>query len=431
MERTHKRVLVISYLALMAATPNGRTMQSLVQGIPSENISLFTVAGTPDPGSCAAAYKVTNRDALQSLLTLSEKGGIINLESASQSEEIVKDTRQGEKKAWKYLMREMVWKPGRWNGPELKKWLRAQKPDCIIYMYGDGAGLQDFAVFASKYLNVPLIVYSCENYCFKGYNYLDHKDHSLPFEIYHRMSTSATKKLFKQASALISNSDALGKLYNDTYSIKEVRTVMMSSDMEFVESFKVRDIENTKVVYLGTLGRHRANALVLVAKALGKIDSRLKIDVYGKTNNQDILKSFEDSPNINYRGFVSYSMVRQIILDASLTINATCCDAQTATNKKYGFTTKFADSLACGTPFMLYAPSEMVETQFALEHKCAFVATEPGKLVETLKEALFDEQKRMQQLQAAKAVTAGCFNKERNIAAVNALIEKCIEDYGK
>ena len=73
------------------------------------------------------------------------------------------------------------------------------------------------------------------------------------------------------------------------------------------------------------------------------------------------------------------------------------------------------------------SPEAIIETRFAREHDCAFVATDFQQLKEQLQQALFDEAARKKQLEAAREVTARYFDKEKNIATVNAMIEAVIE----
>lgn len=419
-----KRVLVISYVAPMASTPNGRTLQSLLQGIPMQHQSLFCCYGIPDAGSCSACYKVSNRDAVLSVIMPEKAGGPITVNTTPDvAAAISADARKGSKKAWKYLLKEWIWKLGGWKNKKLKDWLRDQKADCIVYMYGDNASLQNFAIYASKLLNIPLIVYSCEDYCFKDYNYIDGNDCSLAFRWYQRMSKKATKRLFEQAAGMITNADQLGAEYREAYGIQNISTVMMASQMEYVENAAIRSLEQMHIDYLGALGNCRIHALIQVGDALQKIDTKLKLNVYGRIFDGALRAKLESCPGICYKGFVSYDTVQAVMRSSALLIETINDDPYVCKDKRYGFSTKYADCFACGTPLLVYAPDAIIETRFAKEHDCAFVATSTEQLEELLKIALFDEQARKKQLEAAQKVTDYYFNKEKNIATVNAMIE--------
>ena len=417
-------IMVISYNALMSSSPNGRTMQSLLQGIPSQNISLFTCYGMPDAGSCSSAFKVSNRDALRSLLRSESVGRCIDMANITDTQESVisQDVRKGARKAWKYLAKEIVWCLGKWKNKKLKEWLKNQKPEALMYMYGDTPSMQRFAVYVSKKMSIPLVVYSCEDYCFKDYNYIDNKKHSLAFKLYHNWSKRATKKLFKQASALITNSDQLGRDYQKAYNLQNVATVMMASNMSCIDNGIVRPIEETNITYLGALGEYRIDALIEIANALQVIDSRLKLDVYGRASSE-VQSQLEACEGIRFHGFVPYETVKNVMRSSSLLIEAINHDEYVCKDKRYGLSTKYADSFACGTPFLVYAPEAIIETSFAKEHQCAFVAATKDELVDTLKTALFDFEARQRQLEFAQKVTARYFDQEKNIKTVCDILE--------
>lgn len=426
-----KKVLVVSYMALMDTTANGRTMKSLIQGLDRENVCTFNVVGIPDADACCSAYKISNSDALKSILKLKEFGNPINIDGiAKDVPNKIQDNeiRQTPKNAWKYLIREMCWLLGKTKGKRFKAWLKEQKPDCVVYMYADSPSLQNLSVWISNFLNIPLIVYTCENYCFKDYNYIDHKKHSLPFYIYHRMSLKATRRMFDYSTTLIANSDELGELFLSRYSsIKDVFTVTMASNMDFNKNAAVVPVENVLVVYMGNLAKYRATALVDIAEALFSIDNRLRLSVYGRTNDPEILEMFEACPGLEYCGFVPYDEVVRITKHATLNIEAINIDTIIAKNKKYGLSTKFADAVACGTPFLLYAPKEMVESIIATKNSCAFVVNDKNDLVDTLKAALFDFEKREQQLNYAKITKDKFFDNKINIETFNRAIEAAFD----
>lgn len=418
------KLLVITYNALMTSTPNGRTMISLLEGFTASEIVNFCVTGLPDKKYCGTAYKVTNSDSLKSAFFRVEKGGVIEPKSAEKTNDVLaNDIYKGRKSPWKYYLREIVWSQGKWKGKKLQSWLKEQNFDCIIYMYGDGAALQDFAVYSAKYLGIPLVVYACEEYCFKDYNYLNRNDKSFFFRKYSDLSKAATKRLLEKASALICNTEQLGRLYAETYGITNVKTIMMASDMQFIENTGVPAVEKMRIAYCGSLGSARNQALIDIADALHEVNPLLKLEVYGRADDETVamLCSCE---HIRFHGFISYEQVQEVIRNSVLLVQTTTFDAYYAKDRRFGFSTKNADSLACGTPFFLYESEEIVEMKFVEEHDCAFMAKEKDQLVPVLKSALFDESERKKKVQNAKVVTAEFFNKQKNIDTVHGLISQ-------
>lgn len=420
-----KRVLVISYTALMNASANGRTMKSLLAGVRREDISLFCCSGIPDEDACAAAYKVSNKQAVYSILSSQKGGSVIPMDVQREKVDPQMDTPKSKKKPWKYYAKEVAWRLGRWKKRAFR-WIESQKPDYVLYMYGDTPSLQNFATEVSRRFDLPLLVYSCEDYCFKDYNYINRKDSSFFFKRYHKASLKATDRLFARAAGLITNSELLGKAYTEKYGVAQPETLMMASDMEFIENCGVREIPETRVVYAGALGQFRAQALSEIAEALQRIDSRLRLSVYGRTSDPKVLEAFSACPGLDYCGFVPYGEVLSIMRSSALLIETVNLDAYIAKDKKFGFSTKYADCFACGTPLLVYAPEEIVETVFAKEHTCAFVCTDKEALAEVLQKALFDEDARKALVKNAKDVTDRYFNKTLNMEKYDATVERIL-----
>lgn len=408
----------------MNTTPNGRTMRNLLQGIPAEDLISFNVLGTPDVGSCASAYKISNSDAKKSALTFTERGGVLtNIEQTANTNFAADGTHGGNKHAKKYLMRELVWKLSSLHRKRFKKWLKDQAPECIIFMYSDAPFMLNLTTWISKLLNIPMIVYSCENYCFKEYNYLGGGDKSLAYKMHHKKLLKATKKLFERADALICNSDELGEEFKRDYRVLNYRTVTMSSTMEYFKNVEVRPISESKVVYCGALGMNRINAIIDIAESLASIDPTLKLDVYGRVTIPEVQERITSCKAIRYNGLVPYSEVKNITQNAALNIELINNDPITARNKKYGLSTKFADALACGTPFLIYAPAEMVETQITKRFECAFIATDKNQLKDQLYKALTDAEAREVQVANARKATDALFNEKTNLKNVAELLE--------
>lgn len=415
-----KKILVISYVGLMSTSPNGRTMKSLIQGFPKDKVSCFCSIGSCDKNVAKSIYKVSNIDAKNSFLRLKEYGGVIDAseDEGSYSEQ---EVQKGKKCPWKYLLKELVWKFGKWNGKNLKEWLLDQKVDGVVYMYGDSSSLQDFAVYVSEFLSVPLVVYSCEDYCFKDYNYINFKDKNIPFKIYQKMSKASTEKLFKRASALVCNSDDLAEKYKEKYGINKTCTIMMASNMEFSNNITQAGSQ-IDITYLGSLGNVRVKPLCEIAEAIADFDN-VVLNIYGEENNKENIDIMNNYANIKYHGFVSYEKVKQVMYASHLLIEAIDNDSYIKKDKRYGFSTKYADSFACGTPFFVYAPLEIIETKFALDNNCAFVAETKDKLKDVLCDAIFNEEKRLERVKNARIVTEKYFDEENNIKKFNDLIE--------
>ena len=206
---------------------------------------------------------------------------------------------------------------------------------------------------------------------------------------------------------------------------KNIHTIMMASEMQNVINYKIDKEKEIHLDYMGALGDYRLNALRDIGEALIKIDERIILNIYGRAT-KEIINKINSFRGVRYKGFVSYEEVKRIIRSSTLLVEAINNDSYFCKDKRYGLSTKYADCFACGTPFLVYAPLEIVETQFAKENRCAFVATNKTELDSTLREAIFNEDARKEQLQQAKKVTEKYFNLGTNNEKVCKIISDVI-----
>ena len=177
-----KRVLIISNGALSNSDSNGRTVANLFSTYDKEKIAQFCVYGNPDFSICKNYYKVTDIDALKSLLTLKQCGGKVEYVEEENATTNAKITKK-RKTPLRVLLREFAWKFGRWKGSKLKKWIDDFNPEIVFINLADNCFTINLAINVAKKYNIPIVAFSTENYYFMENNYLTNKP-SLLYKIY-------------------------------------------------------------------------------------------------------------------------------------------------------------------------------------------------------------------------------------------------------
>ncbi len=395
-----KKVLVISNACFSNTDSNGRTLSKLFCGFEREQIAQFFVYGTPDHSVCDRYYQVRDIDALRSFFTQRAKGGAVKKEMIETAIESSVIFRKKKKKTPLFMLfREFVWKFGRWHSASLKTWIDNFSPDVIFISLADNTFLCRLAIKIAKEKNIPIYVYSTENYVFKKTNYMT-KRPSLFYLCFYRLLAYSYKKIEPYVKCGIFNTPILQDTYQSEYSYP-CRCVFSPSDIDFIENAKVSD--TPKVRYLGNLGVGRHVPLVEIANMLSELYPGTKLDVYGAMPEiTEVKNAILGCENIRYCGFVSYEEVVHIIHESTLLIHAEKNDEFYSRDLKFAFSTKIADSVCSGTPLLMYASADLAETDFLIRNKCAFIAETKENLKETLKCALSDEYSRQEVLKAAK-----------------------------
>ena len=133
-----KKVLIISNGALSDIDSNGRTVANLFGSYDKEKLAQFCVYGEPDFSKCQNYYKVTDKDALKSLLMLKQCGGKVEYTAEKKPTSNAGAARK-KKTPFKILLRELAWKLGRWKGKKLKEWIGKKlilNEHCKIWKFG-------------------------------------------------------------------------------------------------------------------------------------------------------------------------------------------------------------------------------------------------------------------------------------------------------
>lgn len=388
-------LLVISNAAMCQSDSNGRTISRLLDTLSTEQKAQFYVYGCPDFLGGHSFYNVTDRDALNSFIKRTKKDG--TLQTTQTTSIINTNQKKVRKTPFKMILREFIWKHGCWDNKYLDKWLNDVNPSAILVVAGDNAFTLDFTRKVAKKRSIPIILYSTEDYPFKNYNYITKKV-SLFYFFWHLKLKKAYQRMEKYIKAGIFNTEALTKLYKSKYSYP-CYSVYQSSDIDEEGNYKTR--EPITISYLGNLGLNRHKALIQIGEALNEIDSDIKLDIYGKAD-EFVIDELKKCPSIRFKGFVGYEEVVNIIHHSTLLLHAEYRDKFYTRDLKYAFSTKIADSICSGTPFLIYAPNELVETQFLRENDCAFVVSEKSDLKNTLVSAIFDEAERKRKIDNAK-----------------------------
>lgn len=406
----YKRLLVISNAAMSQSESNGRTLRNFLIGWDKTKLAQFYTYGTPDFSVCSNYYKVSDIDALKSVLHFKAYGGIQNPEEnvAVIDSEVLK--KKARKTPLSACLREVVWEIGKWRGMQYRKWIENFSPQIILVFMGDSSFLLNSAMNIAKQFKASLIVYSCEDYYFKKHNYITRKQ-SLAFRLFHKRYIKTVRVLADTAKECIFISEDLMNRYKTEFPMMSVHYVMTASELYGLK------VENgNQITYAGNLGIGRHKALLEIADALQSIDRSLNISLYGRFPNKEIENDILSSKGIEYKGFVTYMEVVEAIRKSRLLIHVESDEEYFINDSKYAFSTKISDCISSGVPFFCYASEKMFFTKFLNNKKCAIVVHNKKEIIEKLSEALNDQNIRIEVSSNAKIVANEYFNILKNVS---------------
>lgn len=114
------------------------------------------------------------------------------------------------------------------------------------------------------------------------------------------------------------------------------------------------------------------------------------------------LKNFFENDNVKYHGFVPYNEIAKVMSKATVLIR--CENEENLENLRYAFSTKIADSLACGRPFFVYASDDFPFVKYLVKNDVAHIARNKKEIYKVLSRIKKDLEFRNKYISRAQAL---------------------------
>lgn len=377
-----KRILILANNCLSDTNANGRTLANMLVGYPKECLAQFALQEDhPDFACCENYFVVSDSEALRAFVKGTKVGRRLN-----KPEQPGTPRTGTEQKCTRtpltMLLRNLVWNSGRWKKGGFCTFVRAFAPEVILLQAGDCAFLLRLARKLSKEYHVPLVLYNSEGYYFKDYDYFRARGPAhFCYPLFRLQLCREFRKTMRTASYAVYNCEALQKAYATAFSTPS-SVIYTATRLRPGET----NVENPqpRISYYGNLGVGRHEALLTVARTLRELAEDCCIDVYGKAPSAEIERTLKECRQIRFHGFVSYAQVQEGMHASDILLHIESFDDFYRVDSQYAFSTKIADSLACGRCFLLFAPQEFACAQYLRENEAAYVVSDLPTLKQTL-----------------------------------------------
>ena len=422
----YPRVLIISNNSISKSSNTGRTMANLFTGWPKDRLAQFCISTIePDYGVCDNYYLLTDRSVLNAFKHF-RKGKRCDIEKnkGTEGNTIVAGSVM-KKTPLKMLIRQMVWCGRRWESEEFVKWVDEFNPDMIFLWNSDCIFILDIARTISEEKNIPIVMYNTEGYyCYDKNIYKKDKliGGSL-YSIFHYIYKRHFRKMMKKVVVSIHLNSMLRDDYHSAFGGRDI-VLYTGSNLRFDSSSL--HLDTPVFSYLGNLAFERHSALIEIAEVLQSINKSYKLDVYGQTPSKEVEDAFNDNPGIDYHGMVSYEDVVKVIYNSTILFHAETQNKKMIYFLRYGFSTKIADSIASGHPFVMYSPIDIAGAKYVAETGAAWYAKDKKELKDAIMSILNDDCERQRVLEIAKQTAINNHDAKRNSLVIqNELIQIC------
>jgi len=398
-----KRILVISNEAVSDGSSNGRTLKNLLLDIPKEYLAQFYIHGTPGPDVCACYYSVSDKDALNAFLH--KKPASAQKVQAGAKTGAPTEERKIQRNYRNLFLRNMVWQSMRWWTKDFDAFLMAFSPEVVLLQAGDAPFMYKIARRIAKKYRAKLMMFNTENYVLKKRMYAAKPSDKM---FWHNLQMASLKRQYRKfmdrADFCTYATEYLERVYQKRYPHPGRSAVFYTGTQMQDCSGLAGEESGFSLVYCGNLGVGRAPVLCEMAQVLKKVDEQAKLVIYGRFATETDKECVCAFDNVDYRGFVAYEEIPRILAKASMVIH--CENITRLENLKTAFSTKIADSLACGKPFLVYTTREYPFAQYLEQNCAAHIAENPQELEDVLRKCMEDKAYAEQFITNAKRVVA-------------------------
>ena len=405
-----KRVLILANNPLSDGNSNGRTLKNFFDKSDKEQLAqIYIQGGDPDFEACDRFFAVSDGAVLRAFLKRTTAGHEVFPCETSTSFSNSAKGRKIKKTPLSALLRDFFWNRKGWRRA-VNEWIDRFSPEAVLLQAGDSPFMYRWAVRIAEERNVPLVIYNSEDYYFKKFDFMRSRGIArIFFPAFRRKLRRAVRNAVESAAVSIYITEDLKNTYDAEFA-KPSEYIYTATEVKPNVDARTEGVFS----YLGNLGINRHKSLIKIAEALARIDSEYKLDIYGKCPNDEVQASFDACEAIRYHGLVEYSTVRRVMAESTLLFHAESFEPFYRKDIRHGFSTKIADSLASGSPFVLFAPPELSCTKYLRANACAYVIDNEVELEPKLREIIENSELRMAVTVRAVAVAAENHNAEKN-----------------
>ncbi len=347
----------------------------------------------PDSSLCKKYFAVSEGKVIKSLLKRSIKTGR-EVEPNEQTEEDIRNLTEHNERYVKMsknrrysmlLVREMIWKLGKWHTKELDEFLDEADPDIILHAMEGYVHLNRIIKYAIKKTGAKAIGYLMDD------NFTYKQSNKLGYKILRYFQKRSLKQLALLTQEFFAISPMTKQEADSTFGIDcAVLTKPLNRMPEFEEKSYSLPI---KMLYTGNLLIGRDRSLLKLAKVLKSVNAdeeKFTVDVYtGTYLSEDVLNELKYG-FVTVHEAIGQQQVLEKQREADLLLFLEDVDGKDAKTARLSFSTKLTDYFSTGNAIFAIGNKETSPMKYLADNGAAFVAESEDQILANLEAILND-----------------------------------------
>ena len=342
---------------------------------------IYTRDKLPNTRVCNNFFQISETKVVKSVVVRSVKTGgtVCNTPTQKpQSEHAVYKKPAG---AGKQLLRELIWKFGKWKTRELDAFLEEFAPDVLFFPVYSNVYMSRLQNYIANKLKKPVVLYSSDD----NYSYTAVRHTPLP--LLHRFwLRHQEKKLFKRASKVLVISPRQKEEYDQLFGI-DCGVLTKGIDFSQVQYEPKPVGDPIRMVYTGKLIIGRWKSLAKIAEALGEINwekTKMVLDIYTTDALTEEQKAALNRNGCTVRGALELDQVQQVQKEADVLVFVESLEKKFRYTARLSFSTKITDYLKSGKCIFAVGDSQIAPIDYFRRFDSAITATSYAQIGEKL-----------------------------------------------
>ncbi len=343
---------------------------------------VYTRERLPNTHICDTFFRISETKVVRSVLKRKLKTG--ERVKNTPTDKMSADEQKLYKKkggAFKQLLREFIWKFGKWKTKELNAFLEEVNPDVLFFPVYSNVYMCRLQNYIAKRLKKPVVLYSSDdNYSYKAVS-------KSPCSLLHRFwLRKQGKKLFRRAQKVMVITPKQKEEYDKIFGID---CMVLTKGIDFSQApFHQKELNSPlKMVYTGKLIIGRWKSLALLARALGEVNkdsAKIELDIYTTDTLTDEQKSALNRNGCQVKGGLTLAQVQQVQAEADILVFVESLDKKYKNAARLSFSTKITDYLKSGKCILAIGDKNIAPMDYFNRYDAAVTVTSYDEILTKL-----------------------------------------------
>jgi len=255
-------------------------------------------------------------------------------------------------------------------------WLNEFSPD-LIYSQLSSLELIRFVNKIRCYNNVPLALHIMDDWPIS----ITNKQKSIFKFYWSRIIGKELKKIFNQASVLMSISQSMSDAYLSRYNkifIPFHNPISLDSWLSKSKN-DWRCEKVFKIIYTGRIGTANNNSILFISNVIDKLNQveiKIKLDIYASNIDNIQVELFNSMKGVELKQAISHALMPDLLSRYDLLLLPLDFDKEGIEFARYSMPTKASEYMISGTPTLVFAHPKTALAQHALKHGWAYVVSD-------------------------------------------------------